>query len=272
MIIETDCGHDADDAFTICYLVAAGVKPSTIFVTPGDLDQIATVRFLCDELNLKIPIGYSKKSEKLSSGSVHHDILKKYGKPLTAEGDDFGCNIQSEGDWFIIGPPKSLGQKDNYPDKMTMQGGFLPYKFGNPKIRLEKFENLDWCPSFNPNGAVKETQKLAAAPIKTKRFCGKNVCHSVLFDKTHLAPLKPNSRAAEIFVELAELYFQKHENKKFHDPVAAVCHLHPEIGTWIKGNPVRTKNGWTTELDETGSFILVDLDYNQFWERIYTFS
>jgi len=26
LIVETDCGHDPDDLFTLCYLVAAGVS------------------------------------------------------------------------------------------------------------------------------------------------------------------------------------------------------------------------------------------------------
>jgi inosine-uridine nucleoside N-ribohydrolase len=36
LIVETDCGHDPDDFFTLCYLMAAGVNLRCITVTPGD--------------------------------------------------------------------------------------------------------------------------------------------------------------------------------------------------------------------------------------------
>jgi hypothetical protein len=58
----------------------------------------------------------------------------------------------------------------------------------------------------------------------------------------------------------------------FHDPVAAVCHLHPHVGTWVRGKPTKMGDGWGTTLDENGDFILADLDYDKFWEHISDFS
>ena len=38
-----------------------------------------------------------------------------------------------------------------------------------------------------------------------------------------------------------EAYLRAHEAKKWHDPTAAACHLHPEIGTvrlvWMADGP-----------------------------------
>jgi inosine-uridine nucleoside N-ribohydrolase len=78
LIIETDIGHDPDDFFALCYLASAGVDIRGIMICPGDPDQIAIARLFCKEIGLDIPIGASKLDRtKLSSGSIHHDLLKK---------------------------------------------------------------------------------------------------------------------------------------------------------------------------------------------------
>jgi len=87
LIVETDCGHDPDDFFTLCYLAAAGVFIRCITVTPGDRDQLAVLRLFCEQVGLDIPIGHSKASDKYSSGSVHHTLLEKYGKPRQGNSD-----------------------------------------------------------------------------------------------------------------------------------------------------------------------------------------
>ena len=76
LIIETDIGHDPDDFFAITYLAAAGVNIRAILISPGDPDQIAIAKLICDQLGLNIPIGTSKENRtKYSSGSVHYDLL-----------------------------------------------------------------------------------------------------------------------------------------------------------------------------------------------------
>lgn len=281
MIIETDIGHDPDDFFAICYLVAAGVKVEAICVTPGDLDQIAICKLLCDELGLNIPIGVSKTSEKYSSGSIHHALLKKYNRPLSAKADGLGCEIlkstvSPESEIFIIGPPSSVGKffSENKVNvkKLVMQGGFLGYHLHDYQgIRLDKFEGKTAVPTFNMNGDRKGTLAILDAKIGDRRFCGKNVCHTVIctsniIDKMH----KPQNRAGELFCEGLSFLFNKHADKKFHDPVAAVCSLHPEVGKWIKSKVQKLDDGWGTLLDGDCDTVLADLDRKAFWEHIYT--
>jgi inosine-uridine nucleoside N-ribohydrolase len=280
MIVETDIGHDPDDFFTLCYLISAGVNIEAIVITPGDLDQIAICKLLCDEIGLKIPIGASKQSEKLSSGSIHHALLKKYQRSFTAQSDAPGHEIlkslvKPESEIFIIGPPSNTGKflRENpnvYLNKATMQGGFLGYDLHpHATVRLPQFEGKTWVPTFNMNGDRKGTVALTEANINERRFCGKNVCHTVLMNQTVFSGMsKPKDRASELFMEGMEILLDRKEEKKFHDPVAAVCHLHPEIGKWVKGKVRKIEAGWGTVLDENGDYILAGLDYNKFWEHI----
>ena len=274
IIIETDLGHDPDDYFAILYLIATGKNIPALFINPGDPDQIAIARFIVDELKLKTKIYSAKKDRtKRSSGSIHHKILKKYNKPLDVESDGLGIDcIQNfeNSDLFIIGPcaviSTYLSQNPNAKfGKATMQGGFCPYKLYRPNNVLDKFENRDWNATFNLNGCRKIINHFLDSKHITRQMVGKNICHTVYFTNEIFKSFnKPNSRAAELFCEGTRLLGGK--SKKFHDPTAAVCHLHPEIGTWYKGKTIKMDGGWTTIPDDNGDNILVDINYNEMWK------
>src|SRR4051812_27560323 len=106
LIVETDIGHDPDDFFAICYLVAAGVKIRAIVVTPGDKDQLAVVNLLCSELGLDIPVGYSKESVKYSAGGVHAELLRRYGVSKDGKADGWGHEVIN--DTFVKFPESNL--------------------------------------------------------------------------------------------------------------------------------------------------------------------
>ena len=283
MIIETDVGHDPDDFFTICYLVAAGVNVRAIIISPGDKDQLAIARLLCKELSLNIPIGYSKQSNKYSTGGMHQEMLRLYGHSKDGVGDGFGKDIiketlkkYPESHIFVIGPPNSTGrfleENNTYISKLTMQGGFLSYDL-HPyaKNKLEKFAGKTFVPTFNMNGDPNGTKAIMKANIGERRFCGKNVCHNVFFTLDKMPPFY-EERAKQLFVEAGNIMFQKHESKKFHDPVAAVCHLHPEVGIWVRGKIQRAEGGWGTILDDHGDYVLAELDHDKFWDHIRRFT
>jgi inosine-uridine nucleoside N-ribohydrolase len=276
LIIETDIGHDPDDFFAICYLVAIGVQISAITVTPGDPDQIAIARFLCDELGLHIPVGASKLGQtKLSSGSIHHVMLKRYGRSLSAPPNGLGAEIikavkTDDTELFAIGPLSSVGQYLRAGGKpfaaATMQGGFVPYSFYRPQITLDKFEGKDWIPTFNLNGDRKGAEAFLSAAMP-RRIVGKAVCHTVEFTRERFARFAPPpNRAAELFCEAANIYFEGHSAKKLHDPTAAVCMIHPEVGLWAEGKPTKQEGGWTTRPGEDQ--VLVDLDHEAMWGHL----
>lgn len=285
LIVETDIGHDPDDFFALSYLIAAGVNIRTILISPGDPDQIAIAKFLCKETGLNIPIGTSKENRtKLSSGSIHHELLKHYQYPLEEKADGLGVDILEDvvknypdSELFVIGPVSSLSKYFvKHPEiqfsRATMQGGFLPYKLHRPATTHSDFEGAEWLPTFNLNGDRPAGVNFLNANILDRRMVGKNVCHTVLFteeifnDSVDVVP--QNIKAASLFQEAATIYFDRHGSKKFHDPTAACCHLHPEIGTWVRGNTVKMESGWTTQLNPDGDHVLAAIDYDKLWQHL----
>jgi inosine-uridine nucleoside N-ribohydrolase len=281
LIIETDLGHDPDDFFAICYLAAAGVRIRCITIVPGDRDQIAVARLIAKRLNLDIPIGASKPdSQKLSSGGVHHALLARFGMPRESSSDGRGDVVIADVvkrypdcEYLIIGPSTStaryLASPDaRIPERLTMQGGFLGYHLFAPSVRLEQFEGKEWMPTFNLNGDRKGADIVLAAPIRDRRFVGKNVCHTILYDSAvHDSMPSPNldNAASELFHEGMSEYLKTHPAKKWHDPTAAACHLHPHIGTWLRGRVRRIESGWGTVADDSGDHILADIDRESLW-------
>lgn len=285
LIVETDIGHDPDDFFAISYLIAAGVNIRCILISPGDPDQIAIAKLLCKECGLDIPIGISHKDRtKNSSGSIHHELLKKYKLPLEAKADGMGTDILKDvtrnypdSELFIIGPVASIGKfiGENNAEfsRATMQGGFLPYSLHTPKTINEDFVGKESKPTFNLNGDRPNGVNFLNGKIAHRQLVGKNVCHTVFFSKEMFEKrgvVVNSHRAYSLFNEAATMYFDRHEFKKFHDPTAAVCHLHPEIGTWFRGNTIKMKDGWTTVANPEGDHILADIDYDLLWEYLWS--
>lgn len=300
LIISSDCGHDPDDIFAILYLHSTGVNIRAITIAEGAPHQIALVRFLCKEMGLDIPVGVAnlnRTAPKDYNGEFegrpikeyvgfHYDLLRKYGYPVEAKGDDLGINVMAEtfkkypdSDVFVIGPPKNLGAYiktcNHEINNITFQGGFIGYSEHNyPCERLEKFEGKKTFKTFNLGGASKQTLDIIASPfVKNLRFVSKNVCHTILYNKETQALQKlvdPKNRADEIFIDAMDLYLKKHNEKKFHDPCAAVCMLHPEIASWVRGRLYYEKGEWGTIPDETSnSQIIADIDRDRFWQHIF---
>lgn len=282
IIVETDIGHDPDDFFTICYLAAIGVNIRAISIVPGDLDQIAFAQFVCKRLGLDIPIGAAKVSNKFSSGSVHHELLKRHGQPLEGNVDLTGkeaiaaATANYDCEFLVIGPASNVGnylKTENKPiDKLTMQGGFAPYSLHMPAITCEKFEGEESVPTFNMNGDRKAVEGILEANIGRRQFVGKNVCHTVLYNAEKHSRFKWNDHpAVQLFKEGMDIYLERHVEKKFHDPVAAVCHIHPEVATWFRGVPTKIAAGWSTTPKANGDYVCVELDHELFWNYICEF-
>jgi len=290
LIVETDIGHDPDDYFALCYLQAAGADIRAILVTPGHRYQVAIARMFCQEVGLDIPIGIAKETDVVKTGgkSFHMGLLRRYGYPEEDLGDGFGYELldsvlgdHPESEVFVCGPVKSLGRyMMGHPDRrfgrVTMQGGFLPYDAHRHQVaRLEKFEGLRRVPTFNLNGGKEEGVFLASkAKVDDLRFVGKNVCHTMVYDRERHAWMwerKPESMAMELFLDGMDYYLQEkgHPEKKFHDPTAAFCHLHPDAGTWVEGRPYCEGGQWgTIPQDGTGVRVLADIDRERFWNGI----
>ena len=285
LIVETDLGHDPDDLFAILWLLSIGVNIRAITLHPGDLDQVAMAKFITSHFGLDCPVGVAKLNrDKLSSGSVHHQLLKKYKRPLVDVHDGPGDEIIADAykkypdsELFVIGPVTSVAKylKKNDPliPRVTMQGGFLAYDQHNfPCRRLEKFEGKNWVPTFNLNGDRPAGLALMAARATERRFVTKNVCHTVIYNKAVHERLKPHNEPSRMFKEAMDMYLEKHDEKKFHDPTAAVCHVIPEVASWVRGNLMKIESGWGTKLNEDGDYIIADIDYDRLWNHICNFN
>lgn len=286
LIIETDLGRDPDDFFALCYLFAAGAPVSAITISPGDPDQVAIARLLLRELNLNIPVGVGRTGRSsTSSGGMHYAMLDRYGMPRAASHDGSGEALiaaaaeKGTPELFAIGPLESAGAyllQGGTFTRATMQGGFLGYHLHTHEVeRLPKFEGKETVATFNLNGNLKGAEALLNGAFP-RRFAGKNVCHTLVYDETIHKQVKarpPATRAAELFHEAMDIYLASHDGKKFHDPAAAVCMLHPEIGTWVNGQLYREKGGWGTRVtgDTKHDLVLADIDREQLWNCIAGF-
>jgi len=288
LIVETDIGHDPDDFFALCYLHAAGVNIRAILISIGHDYQTAIVKFFCQEVGLDIPIGTFRNTEFNSGGKNFHKLLlKSYGYPVTAISDGPGGDILKDvlekypdSELFICGAPKNIG---NYliknPDveinRLMMQGGFLSYDLYQPTVQLKKFIGKKEVPTYNLNGARAESSFLInKAKIKERRFVSKNLCHTIIYDRERhewIKEIPVTTKSQELFINGMDLYLNKHTDKKFHDPTAAVCCLHPEIATWFSGKLYNEKGHWGTRPTENGDYIIADIDRDKLWDCIKKF-
>lgn len=305
IIIETDLGRDADDFFALCYLASCkDVNICAVTITPGDPDQVSIASFIRDVLGLDFRIGVPKNRSKKSVTPFHYDVMKEFKHINNFNPDGIGADVITDAlseypdcNLFCIGPVTNIGAfLKNNPNHIfnqsTMQGGFCSYDIHNPSCALEKFNGMKTCPTFNLNGDVEAGRLFTSTcQIKNKRFVGKNVCHAVIFNKENYSNLvehwvgskdylsfgrdikglfrdKSIPLSMQMFLTAAHTYFIKHPEKKFHDPSAAVCMLHPEVATYVKGYLYRDKGGWGTTCDENGYDIAVELDHNKLWDHI----
>jgi inosine-uridine nucleoside N-ribohydrolase len=290
LIVETDIGRDPDDFFALCYLIDAGVDIKAVTISPGDPDQVAVTKFLLNYCGLNIPVGVGKIRNKSSVGGVHLEILDMFNAPKTATPDGMGADIiqsvflaHPDCELFICGPLNSVGGfLRNNPNvkinKATMQGGYVSYedleKNGVfPTRKIEKFISNSTVPTFNLNGDVKSGELFLAADIADRRFVSKNVCHTIVYDAEihkRIMGVQPKTKAGSLFrLGMGKYLDRHHEGKKFHDPSAAVCHLHPDIATWVRGDLYRRSGGYGTNINADGrSRMIGALDYDKMWDLI----
>jgi hypothetical protein len=288
LIIETDIGSDPDDFFALCYLLSTGIEIKLIIVYPGYNSQISLVNFILNYTNRKILVASSKEKNKAGVLNGFHLRLNNlyrftpYVSPDGA-GKDFISEIINNTrncDLIIIGPPKGAGDFARlHPEykfgNITIQGGFIGYDVHNIQCkRLKKFDGVITYPTYNLNGCISGTEALMNADCVSRRFVSKNVNHTVIYNdriNDWFKELKPENKAMELFLESAQL-LDLNKGKKFHDPVASVCHIHPEIAAWVKAKLYYGKSDkgyeWGSALDEKGDDIIVNIDYLKFWELL----
>ena len=289
LIIETDIGRDPDDFLALCYLVGRGsVNVRLITVSPGDPDQVAVAKFLLAEVGLDVPVGVGRKGGARSSvAGVHKGLLHRYDFPRELPHDGYGPDLIEQTmqqypacEVFACGPLNSVGSfVAEHPDAQlacaTMQGGFCSYDVHGLNVaKLEKFAGKRTVGTFNLNGDVRGARAFLGANIQVRRFVGKHLCHTIVYDRQRYHQIQDTRNGAQaLFAEAMSKYLARNKKGKvLHDVVAAVAHMHPEIFTWITGRLYRDRGEWGTELAEEGDLIAVDVDRDAFWVHIASFS
>ena len=203
LIIETDLGRDADDFFSLCYLAScSNVNIHAVTITPGDPDQVSIANFIRDILELDFKIGVPKNRDKKSVTPFHYDVMKEFKHIKEFGADGIGSDViedvlseYPDSDLFCIGPVTNVAAflKNNPKhifNRSTMQGGFCSYDLYRPVNALDKFNGMKTCATFNLNGDVDAGLLFTTTDrIKNKSFIGKNVCHSVVFNKYYYSLL-----------------------------------------------------------------------------------
>lgn len=287
LIVETDLGRDPDDFFALCYFMQAGVDIQLVCVQPGDPDQIGFAKAFLKACGIEVPVAASKlyRNKKSLSGP-HVKFANKMGWQCDGDADgDAEYLLQTywtpDTQFFVCGPATAVGPfvRDKQINKLTMQGGYISYEDLHsvgifPTIEAEKFKGQKEVPSFNPGGDKEAALCILDADISVRRFVSKNICHTVLYDKeVHQRVCQRPEKTVHdrLFRSFMDLFLTEQTHKAFHDPVAAVCHCHPEIATWVRGSLYYKTGKWGFNPSADGrSEIVGDIDREMFWKEIIT--
>lgn len=285
LIIETDLGRDPDDFFAIIYLLQTGIDISLICIQPGDPDQIGFGKAFLKACGKQIPIVSSKLNRNKSSLSgPHKEFANKMSWQCDSQSDGIATDLlnkiwNADTEFFVCGPCSVVGPfvKDKKISKLTMQGGYISYEDLHalniyPVDENPKFLGQKEVPSFNPGGDKKATFALSEADISDRRFVSKNICHTILYDRDRHQQIctRPSKGILDdMFRRYMDLFLQNQTHKAFHDPVAAVCHMRPELATWVRGDLYYKEGKWGFNAANDGkSQIIGELERIKFWEEI----
>jgi pyrimidine-specific ribonucleoside hydrolase len=134
------------------------------------------------------------------------------------------------------------------------------------EYRLEKFDGMETCATFNFNGNPKAAEWLLNEnAIKLRHCISKNVCHGIAYDQEmheQVAPYKNKNAALRLIYEGMGIYLKnKPQGKLFHDPLAAAAMINPDICEWREVEIYRHKGKWGSRLKEgTNTFISIKAD------------
>jgi len=272
---------DPDDFMTLLWLADhPQINLKAVTVTPGSRSQIGVVRWGLEQLGVDLPVGaYNIEHPKESVSDWHYSTFgliqprddAEPGWKVLAENLDINTTL-------LTGAPlKNLKilLRDHLPEgfelgRWVAQGGFAGDNLVAPEHRLEKFNGMITCPTYNFNGDPKGANLALVHPvIKERRCVSKNICHGVVYDgKFHEAvgTVRDTRKSMRMIYDAMTGYLRKHpEGKKFHDPLAACCALDPSIAQWTQVEVYRAQGKWGSRAAEgSGTWITVAVDHAAF--------
>ena len=291
-IFDMETG-DPDDFLTLALLAGhPEVRLRAVTVTPGTPHQVGVARYCLRQFGLDIPVGSFNIDHRKAKGTPEEHYVtcvsdwhyKTFGKidPSTNAVEAWKVlrdNFKPGVTLVTGGPLKSLAQLlAEVPDKplgrLTIQGGFAGDNIVPAAKRLPKFDGMLTCPTYNLNGDPKAALAVLA---NVSRFEGpvqmvsKNVCHGVVYGQAMHVRLSAHQHphpGVQMVLWAMRAYLQKSPGgKAFHDPLAAMCALNPDIGTWADVTPYREKGGWGCRAGGPVK-IIVDYDHELFVQTL----
>jgi pyrimidine-specific ribonucleoside hydrolase len=250
---------DPDDVLNLCLMSThPRVNLVAVTVNPGSNQQIGIAKYILGLVDKPhIPVGSRSPGYEKSCVSGWYD---KWLGPQNAEPDGEGCDVMYEAlqkypdavllTGAALTNPGNMLRK--YPDvrikKWVGQGGFAGDNVVPPEHRMEKFAGMVTCPTYNFNGDPKSALLLLESDnIEEIVLVSKNVCHGVVYDgKLHerLIPHVDKHRGLTTMWLGMNKYLQKHNHKKWHDPLAFYAVLEPHEFEWRSVKLYREKGKW----------------------------
>jgi pyrimidine-specific ribonucleoside hydrolase len=291
---------DPDDAMTLCFLLShPGVNLQSVTLTPGSNEQVGLVRHIMHVCEYpQVPVGTRRGGHKKEGSCVSSFHRKWLGSFEDCEPDGEAPDIlfeTMEQDGFrktndeesiytnvtlltgaaLTNPFQAM---EAHPELILLhwvaQGGFAGDSVVPKEYRLEKFDGMETCATFNFNGNPKGAEWLLGTHRVQKRHCiSKNVCHGMAYDREmheQVAPHKDKNAALSLLYKGMDVYLKnKPRGKLFHDPLAAAAMINPDICEWREVEIYRHKGKWGSRLKEgTNTFISIKADRQKLIEEL----
>lgn len=283
---------DPDDLLTLCFL-AHNPKANlvAVTVTPGTPEQIGMLREVLNQLGLSIPLGAKNPDHRIDEPSSQYKYVSKYYYKVLGQKEIFLGREDALG-WEVISDtvrkfpdltlltgaplPNLRMTLQNSPEliiqRWVAQGGFAGDSLVEPEHRLSKFAGKETCPTFNFNGDPKGAELALNSPnIKSRILVSKNVCHGIAYTReTHneYTMVKDKNLGTQMLFRAMDIYLEKHEEKKLHDPLAACVALNESICTFKPVDMYRRKGEWGAVLNENSNTkISVSVNTNAFFKE-----
>ena len=269
MLIETDIGHDPDDALALTYLIYNNIPIEAILIFPGFIGQCCIVKEIYNHLNKTPPPILSDTTpneNKFVLSKFHKNIVKNTNYEYDGKSVDYLKNNKINGDIFIIGPPKGLVnniiENNNYfTNKVFYQGGYISY---------EDIENYGVCIHYKKHDfiGVKMVQSYNVSAISKhfNRFtqsCAPNNLHWITKSLNHTVMYEGQPSK---YPYLEFLLSKIDKGKKLHDIVAAYCYCNQDKVQIVKGEmKIIGQKNYVDIFSQIEQNIIVDIDRPNFW-------
>ena len=287
MVLDMETG-DPDDFVTLIFLLGHPlVHLKAVTIVPGTPDQIGFIRHALKRFNRHdIPVGVFDINAKPALSKFHLRIYRNETIEESRDaldGSEVLLKYCDEQTILVCGGPlknvaKAITTGQFKLGRLVAQGGFAGDNVVPKEKRLRKFQGRTTCPTFNLCSDYRAAKiVLDYNGIKEKYFVSKNVCHGVIYTReTHeqLQWIKDRSQSLQEIYHIMSVYFQRKEEKAFHDPLAACCAIDLSIGEWKDVKlfmDEKTKEWGSMICNDPNVRIIIDYNQEKFLSTLFAF-